>query len=171
MSLSVRIKSHARIRSTSERATMIRHDYNGETFKVADSLTTRERDQACAIMVDYRNRARGDQGETYFEVDRMPEGSVQTPPKPRGRPRKVSAPISTGDAVEVPGYTSKGAKLLQKVMREHGGETITGITTEDALYAQGCYRVACATCHKGIPLTGKRGRAPKYHDSCRPVVA
>lgn len=123
------------------------HTYNGEKFKVQDGLSKFAADQFCAQLLAYRNRSRTDSGETYFEVDRMPTDhrDSQTPPKKRGRPRKVIAP-------------SVNAKP---------GETVT-VPVESTLYAEGFYRVACATCQKGIPLTGKRGRAPKYHVNCRP---
>lgn len=136
---------------------MITHEFQGETFRVAKGLSVSERDAACAILVAYKGRAKGEKGETYFEVDRMPEGAVSVP-KTRGRKPRVSAPISTGEPVE--GHTVASDATPDEAIVYSESET---------RYAQGFYRVPCAECGKPIPLTGKRGRAPKYHTECRPT--
>ena len=81
------------------------------------------------------------------------------PPKRRGRPKgsknadKVSAPFRTETPAET--VTVAPKKVLE-------------VAEDNALYAQGCYREPCRVCGNGIPRTGKRGRAPIYHDHCRP---
>lgn len=127
------------------------HTYNGETYRVKKGLSKREADSFCAKLQSAREtRANGNgDSETYFEVDRMPEDyrAPSETPRKRGRPKKNAAVSLTG------------------------GNAVESVTApvESTLYSEGFYRVPCATCGKGIPLTGKRGRAPKYHENCRPV--
>lgn len=157
------------------REQMKSHTYNGETFKVEKGLSRKDADKFCAALLAYQSRAKGDQGETYFEVDRMPEDyrASEAPRKGRGRPRKVLAPI-TGESV-LEGHT--GANPAMDALRRNvSGKVASGEATSivempasHVLYDQGCYREPCKTCGEGIPRTGKRGRAPIYHEECRPT--
>lgn len=125
---------------------MVKHTYNGETFKVAKSLSAKERDNYCARILSAKLTRSQGESNPAFEVERMPESSLPSVPNKRGRPRKVIL----SDTGEIVPATDTGAP-------------------ENALYAQGFYRVACATCGEGIIRTGARGRAPKFHDKCRPT--
>lgn len=41
------------------------------------------------------------------------------------------------------------------------------IPDADTLYERGFYRVACLVCGEGIKRTGKTGRAPRRHETCK----
>lgn len=143
-----RVDSRAKLKGDEMKS----HTFNGQSFKVTKGTSHADADKFCAALLTYQSRAKGEQGETYYEVDRMPEDfrASETPRKGRGRPRKVSAPIPAQIAGE--------------------GHTATVESTPDSsLYVAGCYREACRVCGKGIQRTGKRGRAPIYHEECRPT--
>lgn len=125
---------------------MIDFQYQGETFRVSENLSRAQKIDA-VIQIRKAHAERQNRGNPHFDVERMPEDyrAPSDAPRKRGRPRKnPSVQILPAKTVDTP------------------------TVTDDSLYAQGFYRVACVVCNEGIPRTGKRGRAPIYHDSCRP---
>lgn len=132
---------------------MSKWTYQGEAFTIrAKGLSDAQKDAACALLMIARDK-RANPGDDRWEVDRMPADhkDSQTPPKKRGRPRKVVESIRA----EMPGEATTDAVQDETVTHSH----------EETRYAQGFYREVCKQCRE--PIT--RGRAPIYHEHCRPV--